>query len=490
MSDLPRVRRLPPTTVAFVVLLLVGLALRVYVVFSPSYVLNSDAAVVYLMSRHVAHGEFPAFYWGQFYGGTLLQITAGLVMSVVGPSIAALAVVSALFWAGAAVVLRAIVKRSAGTVAGDLAGVLFWFPGAVILGTSVSDPGFYGPTLLLGLLTIWWALRRPELRPWWSWLVLGVFAGLSVWTSPVAIAFAAPAVVYTAYRDRRWRLWVIFAAAAMVAASAWIVGTVASHLSSIKPLGGASLHPESLASIFTAMFASAFPFGRTELGGFVIALATIAAIALLVVRGVRRRDPVLVLMGIATVLVLGVLVAGTGVRLAADSARYSGYLIPGIATIIAVYAVRVRWVPIVVGALAVLATIGIVGHQNQGFHLRSGPPFDSALVKVGDYLDKEGVHAAYGSYWAAYSLAAITDERITVASLSPRRYEGYEQDAAMAAAPEGIVVFAGALNDGVLQGDATLPTHSRTVIGGYAVYVFDSWFDPFTPQLVAGWGAF
>lgn len=490
MPDRFFVGRPHPTTIAFGVLLIAGLALRVYVVFSPTYVLNSDEAVVYLMSRHIARGEIIPFYWGQFYGGTLLQIAAGLVMAMVGPSIAALAIVSALFWAGAAVVLRAIVKSSAGVIAGDLAGVLFWFPGAVILGTSVADPGFYGSTLLLGLLTIWWALRRASLRPWWSWLVLGIFAGLSVWTSPVAIAFAAPAVIYAAYRDRRWRLWLIFVAASIVAASAWIVGTIAGHLSSIKPLGGASLHPESLASIFTTMFASAFPLGHTELGGFVIALATVAAIALLVARGVRRRDSVLLLMGSATVLVVAVLVGGSGVRLAADSVRYSGYLIPGIATIVAVVALRVRWLPVVVGALAVAVTIGVVGHDNHGFAMRSGPAFDHELVTVGQYLEQHGIHAAYGSYWAAYSLSAVTDERVTVASLAPRRYAPYERDAAAAAAPEGIVVFAGGPNDAVLTGDITLPSHTREVIGGYAVYVFTSWFDPLAPDLRIVWSSF
>lgn len=476
----PLVRRLrsaPPTTIAFLVLLLVGLALRIYFVQSTAYTFNSDNAVVYLMARHVAHGEISAFYWGQFYGGTGLQIVAGLVMLVVGQSILALAVVSALFWGAAAWVLRSIVGRAAGTTAGDLAGVLFWFPGATILGTSVADPGFYGPSILIGMLGIWWSLRRPLLRPWWSWLVLGVLAGLALWTSPVAIAFVAPAVVYAAMKDRRWRLWLLFVASALVAAAAWIWGTVIGHLSSIKPLGGASLHPESLASIFTDMFPAAFPGGRTELGGFLIALATIAGISGLVIIGVRRRNPAIVLLGASTVFVVGVLILGTGVRLAADSVRYSGYLMPGLATMVALLAVRVKRLPVVVGAIAVVLTIGLVGQQSNGFRLRSGPPIDSNLVAVGRMLDAKGIHAAYGSYWAAYALSAATDERITVASLIPRRYAPYERAAAHHS-PEAIIVFEGGENDTMLQSEASVPAHHRTVVGGYAVYVFDHWFDP------------
>lgn len=474
---LRRLGALPPTSIAFAVMLIAGLAVRIFFVQSTAYSFNSDNAVVYLMARHVAHGEVSPFFWGQFYGGTILQIVAGLAMMVVGPSILALAIVSAVFWGAAAIVLRLIVVRAAGTVAGDLAGVLFWFPGATILGTSVADPGFYGPTILIGLLAIFWALRRPLRRPWWSWLVLGVISGLALWTSPVAVAFAAPAVVYAAVRDRRWRMWLVFVVAAVVAAAAWIWGTVAGHLSSIKPLGGTSLHPESLASIFTDMFAAAFPGGRTELGGFVTALATIAGIAGLVILGVRRRNPAVLLLGTATVAVVGVLILGTGVRLAADSVRYSGYLMPGMATILALIAVRIRWLPALVGALAVLATIGLVGQQSHGFRIRSGPPIDGDLVAVGHLLDEKGIDAAYGSYWDAYALSAATDERIKVAALIPRRYEPYEAAAAHRS-PEAIIVFAGGENDTMLQSEPSVPSHHRIVIGGYAVHLFDEWFDP------------
>lgn len=488
-TAMPRARgpQLAPTTIAFLVLLAIGLGLRIYFTQSPAYLLNSDNAVVYLMARHVAHGEIPAFFWGQFYGGTILEIVAGLVMIAVGPSILTLAIVSALFWAGSAVLLRMIVARSAGVVAGNLAGVLFWFPGATILGTSVADPGFYGPTMLVGLLAIWWALRWSAHRPWWSWTVLGALAGLALWTSPISVAFAGPAVLLACYRDRRWRFWLLLVAAALVASSAWIWGTVVGHLSSIKPLGGLSLHPDSLASLFTDMFPAAFPGGKTELGGFLIALATLALIVILTRVAIRRRDAGLALMAASTILVVLVLIGGTGVRLAADSVRYSGYLIPGLATIVALGAVRVgtmllrgrllRWVPLTLGGIAVIATIGIVGQQTGGFAVRSGPPIDPMLTKVGQYLESNGIRHAYGSYWAAYALSAATDERITVAALIPRRYQPYEKLAAHQS-PEAIVVFAGGENDTMLQSTPGVPSHERRVIGGYAVYTFDHWFDP------------
>lgn len=473
-----------PSTTAFAVLLVVGLVLRAVVAFSPLTQLDSDRAVVYLMARHAADGELTAFFWGQSYGGALLSWTGGLLAAVAGPSIELLSIVSALFWAGAAIVLRNVVSRSAGRSTGDLAGVLFWFPGVVILTTSVADPGFYGPSLLIGLAAIQVSVSQSTALPrrWWSWAILGILAGLALWTSPMAVAFAVPAVILAMIGDRRWKLWLLGAGFALVAASAWISETVASRLSSVKPLGGASFHPESLASIFTSMLPAAYPGGQYELVAFVVALGAVACIVGLSVAAVRSRDRGLFALAVGTVLMVGVLVAGSGVRLAPDSVRYAGFLLPGLAVAVALVASRMRWSAVAVGVLAVLITTGLVGQRTEGLKVSAATHFDPALTRVGEFLEDRGVTAAYGSYWAAYSLSAVTEERVTVASIAPRRYTPYEE-AARGDEPEAIVVFAGAANDEILQDRTDLPLAERTVIGGYAVYIYDDWFDPYALPL-------
>lgn len=471
-----------PATIAFLVILVLGLVLRVVYVFSAGHHMDSDHAVVYLMARHVADGEFPAFFWGQSYGGSLLEWTAGVVMLVTGPSIEVLGIVSTLFWAAAAVFLRQIVLIAAGRVAGTVAATLFWFPGAVILATSVSDPGFYGPSLAIGLAAIWVSVRSRGPRPIGSWIALGALGGLALWTSPMSIAFAAPAIILAMVGDRRWRRWLIGVAAGVVTASAWIYETIVSRLSSVKPLGGASFHPESLASLFTTMFPAAFPGGLTELGAFGISLATIGAIAGILIVGIRERNRAVFALGVATVFVVGVLVAGSGTRLAADSVRYSGFLIPGVALGVALLVTRVRWrrvgrwLPAAVVVIAVVATSGLVLERTQ-LRFDTSQRFDPSFTAVGDYLESEGVTAGYGSYWLAYSVSAVTDERVTLAAFVPARYPGYEV-AATGAEPMAAVVFAGGPNDQYFADAAGLPDFTRTEFGGYAVYLFDSWFDP------------
>lgn len=470
--------------VAFWVLLGVGFALRVYFVFSNGFVMNSDHAVVYLMARNVAEGEFPTFFWGQSYGGSVLSLTAGILMVPFGPSIELLAITSALWWAGAAVVLRFVTAAAIGPLAGVTAGLLFWFPGLVIVSVSVIDPGFYGPSLLFGFAVVLVALRRSTARyRTLDWLLAGVFAGLSLWTSPMAVAIAAPAVVLMLWRDRRWRFWMLAVAVALLAATPWILETLRSSFSSVKPLGGSSsLHPESIASIFTAMFPAAFPNSSNELVRFAVTVSTLALMAALIHRCVVTRNPGAIVVAVGLILVIGVLVAGSGVRLAEDSVRYSAFLIPGLSFAVAWLLVdRVRLSAAAAGS-AVAVTIVTVLVAGNGFAPAPRTPFSAELTAVGEYLDDRGIDAVYGSYWISYSLSAVTEEQVTVASLGPRRYEAYET-AAEGHVPMAVVVFAGADNDTLLTTDPSLPGHDRTEFGGLAVLIFDEWFDVYELEL-------
>lgn len=472
-----------PSTAAFYGLLLLGFALRMAYVGSAGYHLDSDHSIVYLMARNVVDGEIPAFFWGQSYGGTALQVTAGFAMFLFGKSILVLTIVSAIFWAIAAVLVRLIVMRALNRRAGDLAGVLSWFPGAAILGTSVTEPGFYGPSLVFGLGAIWTVQR------WWkqmnpgSWVLLGALSGLALWTSPMAVALAAPALFSAVWTNRHWRHWLIGAGVAVVAATPWLLETVRSSLSSVRPLGGASnLHIESFASIFTTMFPASFPLGDQELPRFLMALAIVGALLFVTVRGFRQANVGAALLGAGTSIVVVVLVLGSGVRLAADSARYSAFLIPVAAFAIAWLTTRMRAVTwgLLVGAPVITFLLVLSG--TDGLRQDTSSRFDPTYNRIAAHLSNEGIEAGYGSYWMAYAFSAANDEEITLASLVPRRYPAYER-AAASEERTAIVVYAGNANDTLLQTEPELPPFSRTEIGGYAVFLFDEGVNPYELEL-------
>jgi hypothetical protein len=468
------------TTSTFFGLLIVGFIARVAFVFSAGHHMNSDHAIVFLMAKHAAQGEFAAFFWGQSYGGTLLQLIAGIAMRGFGTTIEVLAITSVLFWTAAAIVLRLIVQRSVGRSAGDLAGVLFWFPGAVLFSASTTDPGFYGPTVVLGLASIWIVLRRPRSR---GWAALGLLVGLSLWTSPMALAMALPAAVVAAARDRNFRRWILGGSAAIIGALPWLIETARNSSSSVEPLRRAvNVNPDSFASMFTDMLPAAFPLSGHELVRFIVAMMSVFALAALLYFGLRQRNLGAMLVGLSSVFLIIVLVLGSGVRLAGDSVRYSSFLLPGLAFAVAWWATRHNWAQWVIISVALLVTLGQVAQASEFFTLSTGSRFDPALMEVAGELESKGISAAYGDYWLAYATSAATNERLTVAALAPRRYLGYEE-AAAASSPMTIVVYADRENDVLLQTRAGLPHFARSVIAGYAVYEFDKWFDPFTLPL-------
>lgn len=472
-----------PTSAVFFALLIVGLATRILFIFSADHHMNSDHAVVYLMARHASEGQFSAFYWGQYYGGTLLQLTAGAAMTVFGKSIGVLAVVSVLYWSAAAVVLRLVVMRSIGRAAGDVAGIVFWFPGVFLFTQSTIDPGFYGPTLILGLTAVWIVLAMPFTQPWIGWALLGAAVGLASWTSPMALAFAAPAVVVALVKHRDLRGWAMAGIAAVITALPWLLETIRSSFSSVKPIGGAAgIHIDSFASMFTDMLPTAFPLDRFELVRFAVAFSAVFCLGAVAYFGIRCHVVGAALIGIGSLLVVVVLVVGSGVRLAADSARYSTFLLPVLATAVAWWVTRYRWSQWLVIVLAPLITLGPLAQKSDLFHLSTAARFDPSLTKVADELSRSGHRAVYGDYWMAYAMTALTDERVTVAALVPRRFMPYEATAARAV-DTVIVVYADQANDRLLQKHTELPTYRRTIVDGFAIFVFDGKFDPFTLPL-------
>lgn len=474
-------------SLVFWTLAALGLVLRILFIVSPGHVLDSDHAVVYLMAKHVLDGEFPAFFWGQSYGGTLLQTTAGLAMAVFGARIEVLAIVSSLWFLLCAVLLRAIATRAAGPAAGLTAGLLFWFPGLVLLEVSTRDPGFYGPSIAVALGVVAIA-AAPLTRPVLSFAAAGALAGLALWSSPMSIALAAPAVVALVVRDIRRPLhWLVGAAAAALTASPWIVEALRSD-SATRPLGtGGEWTPtiDSVVSLFHSMLPSAFRTEPGELSSSLMGWTAFALIVGLVVFGAILRRPAFLLVGVGTVLVTAVLVVGAGLDLREDSVRYTVYLLPALA--LAIGWIVARWTPVAVvtALIAVAVTVSGVWDRSDHFRVDTSARFDPRFSAVAELLESRGVDHVYGSYWLSFALTASTNEEVTVAPVVVRRYPPYEALAEAEGDPV-IVVDARQYNDQELQTSTTLPAHTRVELDGYAVYFYEAPFDVFALP----WGLF
>lgn len=463
-----------------------GLLLRILFIVSPAHVLDADHAVVYLMAKHVADGEFPPFFWGQSYGGTLLQTSAGLAMMLFGAHIEVLAVVSSLWFLLCAVLLRSIASRAAGPGAGLAAGLLFWFPGVVLLQVSTRDPGFYGPSIAVALGVIAVA-SAPLRRPLVSWLLAGALSGLALWTSPMSVALAAPAVLALVVRDIRRPLhWLLGVASAAVTASPWIIEALRSDTAT-RPLGNGDWEPtvDSVTALFHDMLPVAFRTEPGDLSSSIIGWTAVTLIlGLLVVAAAVRRIAFL-LVGSGTVLVVAVLVIGAGLDLGPDSVRYTVFLLPAFA--LAGGWIVSRWTPVAALAVLIAAILTTSGVWDRSDHFRvdTSGRFDPGFAPVAELLERRGADHVYGNYWLSYSLTAETEEEVTVAALVVRRYPAYEE-LAEKAGPPVIVVNTGQFNDQELRTSTVLPARERVELGGYTVYFFEAAFDVYAQP----WGLY
>lgn len=462
-----------PSTVMFGLVLVAGLVLRLLALRTTLAQQNSDTAVVYLMARHVTHGDIRVFYWGQFYGGTLLQLTAGLLFWLIGPSFAALQIVEIAFWVAACLLLRSVVAKGVGAVAGDLAGCLFWLAAPFMVGFSFTDPGFVGDALVIGLAAIRLAQGSSNEAGVRRCFGVGFCLGLAVWTSPVALALAVPATLWVGVRVRS--AWAAAAGVAAVAAGAvpWLYETAKSNFKTLHQLPGPPGSPIGrYLHVFTQVVPAAGGVVEISTAARAIGVAALVTLLLGTALALRRRNPTMLVLGASGLLAPAVIVASR-VPIDPTQPRYATYLLPALAALIAWALSRVR----LAGAVAVVVvsswTIGTVWNSTNGLAAVSDPAIGRPITALAARLEHTDRTDVWADYWIAYMLSAATQERIIAGDLSPRREESYLIRAAQAPKTT-VVLYPGRDNEKALRAAKGLPPHARTLVGPFAVWTFNT----------------
>ncbi|MBN1202853.1 MAG: glycosyltransferase family 39 protein [Anaerolineae bacterium] len=181
--------------VMIALLLCIAALLRAWLLLTGSVSFHADEAVVGLMARHILQGERPTFFYGQAYMGSLdAWLVAGgfwlfgrsvLVIRLV-QSILYLLVVASGYWAG---------WRLSGRWAVALvAGLVMAMPPVVVVLYTTATLGGYNELLLLGnlILILGWDVTHEHARCWWRWALLGVCAGLGLWTHGLIGVYLLP----------------------------------------------------------------------------------------------------------------------------------------------------------------------------------------------------------------------------------------------------------------------------------------------------------
>jgi 4-amino-4-deoxy-L-arabinose transferase-like glycosyltransferase len=417
--------------------------------------LTSDGAVVGLMALHlIHHGQFPAYMWGQSYGGSLEMLETAIVFVVAGIGTGQLLATTALTSFLAAFALWRAARRLVGEPAALLAALALWVWPVLFTWRSLKPGGTY----IVGLALAWCAigylirLKQGE-RTTYVLVGAGVLCGLSFWSSPMTLQLLFPALLwsYGELRALGRRFTLVLGGAVLGAMPAIVYGVTHAFANLVAP--NSNHVYVGLVTRFEQFFTIELPIAaslrvegyRQWVGGPFGPIATVVLIAALVAVGVavlRRRAPrcelPMLALGLLPILyalntlasnegqgryvllgsTMGMLLVGVGVD---NAARWLGHAARGRA--------RTRLRPVATWAIALglLATLGVVAMNEQpGAKLAEFPvngvpmpPTDRALRAL---LRADHVHDAFASYWMAYRVTFETDEAVAVTPTSLGRY--------------------------------------------------------------------
>lgn len=409
-------KRRPLMALAVTVTVLAGAALRLFIARSSLGQLNADEAIVGLMARHVLLGEFPAFYWGQEYGGSLEAILAAPLLALAPTSIAAVKAVPQIFHVIGAVFCYLIGRRIATKEAGLFAGLLFWIWPAFSIWWSTKESGFYGVTLVTGLAAWLLALRIDEGPRHRDWLPLGLVAGQGWWASPQIVFLLVPLGLWLLLRRAvSWSGLAIATGSALVGAIPWIYANVKSDWASfiVPPVPTADPYPLRLSSFFVEAF-PAFLGTRLqgEFGHWFLDPLGMVAFAMLI--GVLAAALLLhghLLVRIALFLYPFLYAISP---LSRGEPRYLYLLAPMIVLLLAT-AIRSDLHRVIVIALAaVLSGANLVAMDRGAVGTPNAPDvaISGDLRDLAADLEREGVRNFYADYWIAYPVVFFSEERV------------------------------------------------------------------------------
>ena len=196
------------------VALLLGVAARIWGAWACRFLVVPDTAVVGLMARHMAAlKEFPIFFYGQAYMGSLEPMASALMVRLLGPTGFAVTLGPVLFATAALFFLWRWARDAAGPWGGFAALLAGGFGPAVYFHFQMAPRGGYMVALFVDALVLRAAarlavrLRAGEKAAARSFLGLGLAAGIGMWSNLIVASalLAAAILLLHGMRGRFWR---------------------------------------------------------------------------------------------------------------------------------------------------------------------------------------------------------------------------------------------------------------------------------------------
>ncbi len=199
-------RRFAPLALA----LAIAAVLKVWLHVAGAAPFNGDEAVVGLMARHINRGEWPAFFYGQAYMGSLDATLVAGAFRLFGEHVSSIRIVQVSLYLLFVITLWLAARRwFHDPRVADIAALVVAIPPIVVTTYTTATLGGYGESLVLGnlILLIGYEVTLGERRESKAlWLVLGLVSGLAFWTLGIAGIYILPVALFGLWANRA-KLW-------------------------------------------------------------------------------------------------------------------------------------------------------------------------------------------------------------------------------------------------------------------------------------------
>jgi hypothetical protein len=237
-NSLPHLKK-PSTRWILASIIFLGIALRLYLLFSSQVIIEADEALVGLQAFGILRGERPIFYPGQVYGGSLESYLVAAVFQLLGASPLTLKLIPFLFSTLFIFMTYQLAKEIYNPEVGLLSALFVALCPLLLTAFSLKTWGGYSQTPVLGnlaLILLQRILSRSKLagdrqirrqtagfgnpagancdllmlshqaqnkRPWKATLGLGFLSGLGLWVNPQYFYYLGPVILLLLARAKR-----------------------------------------------------------------------------------------------------------------------------------------------------------------------------------------------------------------------------------------------------------------------------------------------
>ena len=442
-------------------IMVAGLALRIYVLATAEGYVDGDEAMVGLQALDILRGHHSVFFAGELLAGSIEAYLVAPVFWVLGASPYTLRIIPLLFSLGFILLNFHLAERVFGRVVGLLSASLVAVCPLVLTVLSLKTWGGYIETatmgegaLLLTMAIVSVRLDRPS--PYVRLTAVGFISGFATWMHPLYFYYLfTVGLVLLIYRFRRsLREFLAFTTAFFIGcAPLWVGylwsagGPSASSVAGLVPLK--DLGNAVVASI-AYLGSDALPtvWGLRPIRGdmsFSLAWVVVPLYVAGIVYAIRRQvvrsregkgaQGIVLLVFLALspfIFMLGAITNGNYAAIIPDSGLLSRYYVPvytvlSVFTAAGVWASRrwLRWLPALL--MAILLAVNLLSNLNtdQVASMRSpyeNVPLPATNAELIEFLQSEGIHYAYATHWIGYRLMFETAMQVQTSDLLEQQH--------------------------------------------------------------------